>query len=109
MALDAALRALAFSAGRKQELERPRSGRELDHGNARNVTAPAGKFDTLPVRYDARFISHDRGQQLVWHNVETLYYPPAASQFVRADHMITGTDGAATRDSVTGLLEYRRG
>jgi hypothetical protein len=73
------------------------------------LVVPAGTYDTLPVRYAARVDSHDGEQRLVWRNVETLYYAPAANLFVRLEHGVTDPAGAPARDAVTQLIEYRHG
>jgi hypothetical protein len=72
------------------------------------VAVPAGRFDTLPVRYEAHVASDDGLAQLAWFNVERLYYAPAVNLFVQLEHTIAGPDGQRARDSLHVLLEYRR-
>lgn len=79
---------------------------------AERVTVPAGRFDTLPVRYEAEVTtagSEDAAPgntALAWRSAETLFYAPAAQLFVRAEFSVTGPDGARSRDAAHELLIY---
>ncbi len=74
---------------------------------AQRVTVPAGRYETLPVRFESRVRSDDGQVQLDWNNVETLFYAPRARLFVRYEHRITGPDERPVRDALTLLRAHR--
>jgi hypothetical protein len=78
-------------------------------GKARRLKVPAGEFDVLVVRYEADVKSDDGQAPLAWRNVETMYYAEAVDLFVQAEHVIISPDGRRARDTVSRLVEYRRG
>lgn len=73
------------------------------------IDVPAGRFDTLPVRYEAEVTTAGDAQALVWRNRDTLYYAPAVSLFVQAEYGVIGPDAAPARDALHQLLEFQRG
>lgn len=73
------------------------------------IDVPAGRFDTLPVRYEADVTTAGDAQALIWRNRDTLHYAPAIGLFVQAEYGVIGPDGAPARDAQHHLVEHRRG
>lgn len=74
---------------------------------AARVTAPAGAYDVLTVRFESEVASDDGQARLSWRNVEMLHYAPRANLFARYEQSITGPDGQPARDALLELLAYQ--
>jgi hypothetical protein len=72
------------------------------------VDTPAGRFDTLPVRYEADVTTEGQTAGLAWRSVDLLFYAPKMALFARAEFTVTGPDGAPARDALHELIEFRR-